>query len=526
MAARSRVRRHWRRARRPAVPAMVAGLTALTLGTVGGTTPPGSGAPRVKDSAAVQAAASVPNPTVSGPVPWSVGVDQQPQTDSLFALAPFGYSEQEYFVSGTADYQANPGSLVPSPTASQTPTAPYTTRIIVRQPVDPARFDGTVVVEWDNVTAQMDETPVWDWTYPTGMREGMAYVIVSVQAAGICCSPLSLKARDPVRYAPLSHPGDGYAFSIYSQVLEALRHPVGTDPFGGRTISTLLAAGQSQSADELFDYETTVDYSGLVDGFLLAGGGSTTYPNGVPPAVPVINVFDEWTAPSTPPNVSSDYRLWEIAGGSHVDAWIDNQEFDDPQGVVVPGAGQRDPQWRAQEEAVAGNYGATYDPRENTCVPGGSLFPSRYVVDNALDWLRRWVVDGASPPTVPMLEFGNATTSTPLGSPPVFDPAGTESTDRYGNALGGYRLPVVDVPVATYVPVSCFFFGETIPFSPALLASLYPTHQDYVDKMQAATDAALADGLLLPWDAADLMARAEGSEIPLLGVTSPVPPTG
>jgi hypothetical protein len=75
-----------------------------------------------------------------------------------------------------------------------------------------------------------------------------------------------------------------------------------------------------------------------------------------------MNVFDEWTAPSTPPNISTNYRLWEIAGASHVDYWIDRQEFDDPQGVLVPGAGQRDPQWRAQEEELAGNYGYAYEP--------------------------------------------------------------------------------------------------------------------------------------------------------------------
>lgn len=470
-------------------------------------------------------ASSVPNPSVRGPIAWSLGIDKQPQTDNLFALAPFGYSEKEYFVSGTATYQSNPGSLGSVSQPGNPATAAYTIRMIVRRPIDPKRFNGTVVVEWDNVTSQMDEAPIWDWTYPTVMRQGIAYVIVSVQQAGICCSPLSLKLRDPVRYASMDQPGDGYAFSIFSQVLQSIRHPVGVDPMGGLRGKTLLAAGQSQSADELFDYLNSVNYQGLANGFLMVGGGNTTYPHGAP-AVPVMNVFDEWTAPATPPNITTNYRLWEIAGASHVDAWIDNQEFDDPQGVVVPGAGQRDPQWRAQEEAIAGNYGASYDPRENSCVPGGNLFPNRYVMDNALVWLERWVTKGASPPTVPMLEFGNPTTSTPAGSPPVFDPAGTETTDQYGNALGGYRLPPVTVPVATYVPVACFFFGETVPFSPVLLKKLYPTHSAYVRDMRTATDAAVKAGLLLPWDATDLVERAEASQIPVLGVASPLPPTG
>ena len=33
---------------------------------------------------------------------------------------------------------------------------PYRTRMIVRRPADPADFNGTVVVEWQNVKAQFD----------------------------------------------------------------------------------------------------------------------------------------------------------------------------------------------------------------------------------------------------------------------------------------------------------------------------------------------------------------------------------
>ncbi len=513
-----------RRLVRCALSSVAAGLVLASVSVLGGVAVGRAAVGRAGLATRTTADAVVPNPTVTGPIPWSLGVDKQPQTDSLFDLSPFGYSEDEYFVSGTASYQSNPGSINSVEDPGSPATAPYTVRMIVRAPTDPSRFNGTVVVEWDNVTAQMDEAPIWDWTYPTVMREGYAYVIVSVQQAGICCSPLTLKMRDPVRYEALGQPGDDYAFSIYSQVLQAIRHPQGKDPMGGLKVHTLVAAGQSQSADELYDYVTSVDYGSLVDGFLLVGGGSTTYPGAHPPAVPVMNVFDEWTAPSTPPNITRNYRVWEIAGGAHVDNWVDNPEFDDPQGVLVPGAGQRDPQWRSQEEWIAGNYGASYDPRENSCVPGGNLYPNRYVMDNALVWLQRWVTRDASPPQVPMLQFGNATTSTPVGDPPGWDPAGTEATDQYGNALGGYRLPPVTVPVATYAPVTCLFFGETVPFSPTQLKELYPTHADYVQHMQAATDAAVKDGLLLPWDAADLMRRAEASSIPTLSVTSPVPP--
>lgn len=93
-----------------------------------------------------------------------------------FDLAPYGYVEEEFFVSGTAK------TYTPQPS-----TADYTTRMLVRRPADPKRFNGTVVVEWNNVTAQHDQSPDWFWSYPMALREGFADVIVSAQAAGICC---------------------------------------------------------------------------------------------------------------------------------------------------------------------------------------------------------------------------------------------------------------------------------------------------------------------------------------------------
>jgi hypothetical protein len=86
--------------------------------------------------------------------------------------------------------------------------------------------------------------------------------------------------------------------------------------------------------------------------------------------------------------------------------------------------------------------------------------------------------------------------------------------DAYGNVIGGYRLPPIDVPVATYMGSTCSILGMTVPFDTTRLTQLYPTHQDYVAKMRRATDAAVARGWLLPADAKDLMKRATTSSIP------------
>ena len=75
--------------------------------------------------------------------------------------------EHEYFASGTAmAFEAachtERRAVDGQPTTS---AAPYKTRIIVRRPTDPARFNGTVIVEWMNVSAG-ESSPDWDYLNP------------------------------------------------------------------------------------------------------------------------------------------------------------------------------------------------------------------------------------------------------------------------------------------------------------------------------------------------------------------------
>lgn len=447
--------------------------------------------------AAPRKGATVASPVVTGPIPSTQGSHGRPQTDMAFDLAPYGYVEQEYFVAGTAKrYTATPG------------TAAYKTRMLVRRPADPKRFNGTVIVEWNNVTAQHDQSPDWFWSYPMALREGFAYVIVSAQAAGICCTPpLALQVIDNGRYQSLSHPGDDYSFDIFSQVTKALREPKGVDPLGGLQVRRALATGHSQSSSRLYSYVNTVHADAdVLDGFLLDGGGPQTYP--AEPLDPVIQIREEgWQPTPVEPNVSRNHRLWEVAGATHADYWVLRQQFDNPE-RLVPRSKQFGEGWREQEEDIAGNYGYDVEPRQTTCPVGGGMFPKRYAVSAALKRLDEWVRTGRPAPRVPRLEF---------------DGNGQVARDEHGNGKGGLRLPPVDVPVARYASGACQLFGVTIPLPPTTLRTLYPTHDDYVAKMRAATQKAVAEGILLPADAADLMRRAERSLIPDRRVRSPLP---
>ena len=88
--------------------------------------------------------------TVSGPI--AVGRKGRPFTSSLFDLSPFGYVEEEYFIEGMANsYKPAPGSTLRPDghwDVVVSGTQPYKSRFIVRRPVDPEKFNGTVVVEW------------------------------------------------------------------------------------------------------------------------------------------------------------------------------------------------------------------------------------------------------------------------------------------------------------------------------------------------------------------------------------------
>ena len=80
-----------------------------------------------------------------------------------YDLATLGYEETEFSVEGTATSYELQGERGADGHWEVTPGtgAPFRTRILVRRPIDPSRFSGTVVVEWHNVSAGIDAAPDW-----------------------------------------------------------------------------------------------------------------------------------------------------------------------------------------------------------------------------------------------------------------------------------------------------------------------------------------------------------------------------
>ena len=79
-----------------------------------------------------------------------------------------GYSSNEYFLTGTADSYDRDGAG----DVKAVDAADYRTRILVYRPVDAARFNGTVIVEWLNVSGGLDGSPDWTFLKRELMRNG------------------------------------------------------------------------------------------------------------------------------------------------------------------------------------------------------------------------------------------------------------------------------------------------------------------------------------------------------------------
>ncbi|MBV8789773.1 MAG: hypothetical protein JOZ00_24220, partial [Mycobacterium sp.] len=100
-----------------------------------------------------------------------------------FEIADVGYAAEEFFVSGTATSYSPTGELGSDGRWGVTPsdTAEYTTRIVVLTPVDGSLFNGTVIVEWLNVSGGIDAPALWMMAHREVLRSGYAYVTVSAQ---------------------------------------------------------------------------------------------------------------------------------------------------------------------------------------------------------------------------------------------------------------------------------------------------------------------------------------------------------
>jgi hypothetical protein len=459
--------------------------------------------------------AAAPNPTVT-PLTGGAGVPVM-LGGTHFDLAVVGYEQHEFAVAGNARSFAPEAPLTEDGRwrTKVDQSASYATRALVYRPVDASKFNGTVVVEWLNVSGGVDAAPDWTMTHNFLVRDGYVWIGVSAQQVGLD----NTISGDPVRYAALHHPGDSFSYDMFSQVGEAIRAQSSL-LLGGLRPAHVLAVGESQSAGRLVTYiDGARQHANVFDGYLVhsrgAGGAplsqspQATVPTPVPTKIrgdiaqPVIVIATETDVSfgntlNRQPD-TDHFRLWEIAGTSHFDDYglaIGPDDIGDGQGAVENLAAEQNP-----PTSPGGLF--TCDLPINT---GGA----HWVLNDAVQKLQRWVAVGEAPPVAPRLVVVST-------SPVVF------AVDANGNALGGIRTPQVDAPVAALSGIGnsgsgpiggfCFLFGVTLPYNSSKLASLYPTHEAFVHASVSAAWRAVGKGFLLAPDAMELNHAAEISTI-------------
>ncbi len=420
-------------------------------------------------------------------------------------LAGNGFVEHEYAVEGTATSYVVDDVATDLPgsgefTLTEGDTADYRTRIVVRRPEKAEDFNGTVVVEWLNVSGGLDANPDFTFMADELLRGGYAWVGVSAQHIGIEGGPVAvrvgaagdlagkgLKAMVPERYGELSHPGDAYSYDIYTQVSRALRQSGADGPLGGLEAEAIIAAGESQSAFALTTYANGVQpltqefdaffvhsRGGGAQGLGTEGGGeqiasaigSESKRIRTDVGVPVLMLQSESDVVgllgyfAARQDDTDHIRLWEVAGTAHVDRYM---------------------------------LGPIADTMEcGTPINDG---PMHWAAKAALRHLDTWARGGDAPPEAPRYEVDES------GADPAY------VRDEDGIVEGGIRTPWVDVPVQVHSgeaapggSVACLLMGSTVDLPADTLADRYPSEDEYLAAFEAAADAAIESGFVLADD--------------------------
>ncbi|MER7684913.1 alpha/beta hydrolase domain-containing protein [Streptomyces sp. NPDC097610] len=438
----------------------------------------------------------MPLPMIRGPV--TGGSRGHVFGGSVRELAAYGYVEEEYFLEGEAKRFLV--SKTPADgrflSEKEPEPAPYKTRLVVRRPQDPARFNGTVLVLWTNVTMGCEIIDDLE-----GFTDGFALLAVSAQGAGLegfSGMPSGLKSWDSKRYGSLHLPGDAYSFDIFGQAARAVGAGgarAGVDPLAGLDVRHRVALGASQSASRLvsfidavqpidpaFDgFVSVVDFGAyaIFDDRVHDEGGRVEYtPEGFAAAgIPLARKRDDVDAKVLVVNSETEARTWNA---------VEQPDTDSHRVWFVAGAahgGVGEPRIRTQILERDGLPGLLV-PHET---PSLVLFPG--VVEAAFHAMYQWLETGVAPRPQPRFEF---------------EAEGSHLLrDGDGIIRGGIRLPDVAVPRAVNVgegPDMTGFAalsGASTPFPPERIRALYPTDEAYVAEVQQVVARLLADGVIL-----------------------------
>ena len=466
-------------------------------------------------------------PLVEGPIP--VTAQSHPYCAMAYSrchmdLSRYGYVEEEYFLSGTAnvyDLDENGEMYV------KHEALPYKNRILVRRPMDEKNFSGRVLMDILNASSGYDIEDGWDRFHNYCLEHGHAYV-------GITSKPLcvqSLKTFDYARYhslnwssaEPVPQPAGKYAFGsipgteeglawdIFSQTANLIRHGGENNCIGGFKAEYINLSGQSQSGMYLNTYTNFFHkYLKTVDGRKLFD----TYLNivGVASRRPLCQIaFDAdfvRERGGKRENIDSPYILFSsegdmlLFGDTAKIQWPEDSDSEDNKirYYEVPGTPHTNILCKVLNSyEETDKTGVIRPPIAPETVEGHNDTMLEYYVCGALELLYKWWKFGVAPPKAGRF---------------VRDENGALVRDEHGNLLGGLRTPYVDVPAASYRGSSTKFTqgamcGEKNPFSFEKMIALYGSLSAYLEKFRAYVEKQVEEGFLLPSDARRLIQWSE-----------------
>ena len=415
----------------------------------------------------------VPTPTVTGPVP--VTADSTPWAATDQPLGDYGYVEEEFKYAADAFSYDTTGAIDQTGTKITTGgpandgAYPFKTRMIVRRPTDPADFNGTVVVEWQNVTATFDLEANWygDPAVPARQRLRVRRDLGSARrrqlAPQLGCRPLRRprrqrsrrrRRRDGHRRRPLLR-------HLRAGIKALLDGGSGADPLGPlATPDTVIATGESQSGGRLNTYYNKVQpIHDIVDAFLL-----TVSTRHDPRRRPAADDPGAQREREPDPADRARRRRTTASGRSPVDRTC---------------RGWRSTTSRA-DRARSRNHPLGDSSSTRSRGSSGRSWSTRPTSTSSLGERR------AAPPIAPRGEYDPS------------PPGATDQLDRdeLGIAEGGIRLPEMTVPVRLNTGVNatgpgggifsafCRLLGSTEDLPDSVLLSRYDDWADYVAQVE------------------------------------------
>jgi len=432
-------------------------------------------------------------------------------------MAPFGYVEDEYVFSGEADIYDYVDNAAQSPLVGVVEEGlPYATRVLVRRPANPEDFNGTVILEVVNSTRGFDSDVIWQYSDQMIMDQGAVYVGMTSKTVAIDWLRDSFGEdyipRNGERYASLLMVDDGQVWDMLSQTAALLKDDENDEnPLQSWGVERIILAGYSQSAgyvktyiNSFHNFAVLEDGRYAMDGYFDAGGSfASKQPNpegtGVefnpgfdprnravlPIPAPIIrfqtenevaSFFSSWQTRQTEAE-SPLVRTYEMTGGAHVDEY----------------------QKAAEEEQNIAELGLV-SPWP-ACTTRASTLRVEYVHSALLQRLDEWLTFGKAPPASRLIES-------------YFDEQNRFQVvrDADGIALGGVRLPQLDVPTGTWTGLNseiwCILNGSYVPFSREELDARYPRRMGYIRASFWAIFGAYLDGFLLGRDALTIYREA------------------